>query len=69
MGNSGFSVTTNEPHLAIHLQDTAVPRFGQAVPWYFHDYLASGIHFERGLPSGGRGRTGELVGQRIESDL
>ncbi len=69
VGNSGFSVTTPEPHLAIHLQDTPDPRFGQAVPWYFHDYRASGQHFERGLPSGGRGRAGELIGQRIESDL
>ncbi len=69
VGNSGFSTTTPEPHLALHLQDTAEPRFGQAVPWYFHDYRVGNARIERGLPRGGRGSTGELIGERIESDL
>lgn len=65
VGNSGFSRFTPEPHLALHLQDTPLPRRGEAVPWRFCAYEADGREVERGLPSGGIGPGGALLGQRV----
>jgi murein DD-endopeptidase MepM/ murein hydrolase activator NlpD len=65
VGSSGFSAVTPEPHLALHLQDSPVPRRGEAVPWSFCGYAADGEPRERGLPSGGVTRDGRLVGQRV----
>jgi len=67
VGNSGYSTVTPEPHLAIHLQDTPVPRRGEAIPWFFCHYLADGRTIDRGLPQGGVGPEGSYRGQRISS--
>jgi hypothetical protein len=53
VGNSGASRFTPEPHLALHLQDTAVPSLGQPIPWRFYDYESNGVAVESGLPKGG----------------
>lgn len=65
VGTSGWSAFTPVPHLAIHLQDTADPGEGEPIPWRFHDYWADGVRVERGLPRGGVGPGGMLLGQRI----
>jgi murein DD-endopeptidase MepM/ murein hydrolase activator NlpD len=65
VGSSGWSPWTPEPHLAIHLQDTPVPRRGEAIPLRFTDYVADGVRVERGVPRGGIGPGGALLGQRI----
>lgn len=66
VGNSGYSTVTPEPHLAMHLQDTSLPREGEAVPWKFSDYIAEGMHVTRGLPRGGIGPAGEFLGERVQ---
>jgi hypothetical protein len=65
VGCSGWSTVTPEPHLALHLQDTPEPGRGEAIPWRFCGYLADGARVERGLPRGGIGPHGALLGQRI----
>ena len=67
VGSSGWSRMTPEPHLAIHLQDTAVAGKGEAIPWQFCDYTADGVRVEKGVPRGGIGPGGTLRGQRIAS--
>lgn len=67
VGNSG---NTSEPHIHIHLQDTAADGFGEGIPLHFHDYLCNGERVERGLPTGGatgRRFTGQIV-EHIRSD-
>lgn len=66
VGAAGGSAATPEPHLAIHLQDTPEPRRGEAIPWSFRDYLADGVPVARGLPRGGVGPGGRLVGQKVQ---
>ena len=61
VGNSSCSPFTPEPHLALHLQDTPVPRWGQAVPWFFNSYYSGSTQVLRGLPSGGPRLSGERV--------
>ena len=63
VGNSSCSAFTPEPHLALHLQDTPVPRWGQAVPWFFNSYNSGSTLVMRGLPSGGP----RLGGERVRS--
>jgi hypothetical protein len=60
VGNSGH---TTEPHVHIHLQDTAEDGWGEGIPLYFHNYLADGKRVERGIPTGGipMGQTVEHV--------
>jgi peptidase M23-like protein len=67
VGNSGASRFTPEPHLALHLQDTPTPRWGQAIPWRFHDYASGGARVESGLPRGGMEEGPRFVGERVES--
>jgi hypothetical protein len=73
VGSSGYSTVTPEPHLAIHMQDTPIPRRGEAIPWSFCDYSArardavSGERVARGVPHGGIGRDGAFLGQRVQA--
>lgn len=67
VGNSGASPFTPQPHLALHLQDTPVPRWGQPIPWRFHDYEANGQRVESGLPMGGVAAGPRFIGQRVRS--
>ncbi len=61
----GASRFTPEPHLEIHLQDTADDGTGEPIPWRFCGYVADGKPVEKGLPRGGIGPRRELRGQRI----
>ena len=61
VGNSSCSRFTPQPHLALHLQDTPVPRWGQAVPWFFNSYNSGSSMVLRGLPSGGPRLSGDRV--------
>jgi hypothetical protein len=56
---------TPEPHLEIHLQDTAEDGTGEPIPWRFCDYVADGKPVEKGLPQGGIGPHRELRGERV----
>lgn len=67
VGNSGNS---SEPHVHLHLQDSATPFLGEGIPMYFHGYRTGGVEIARGMPTGGRERrsrmfpgafTGEIV--------
>jgi hypothetical protein len=64
VGNSG---NTSEPHLHIHLQDTAEPDVAEGIPLYFHHYRVVGADkvIERGIPTGGFGPSGP-AGQTVE---
>lgn len=64
VGNSGVSVVTPEPHLAVHLQSSAAPKRGEAIPLEFRGYVADGEPVEAGLPRGGV-EGGRHVGQRV----
>jgi hypothetical protein len=64
VGNSG---NTSEPHLHIHLQNTAEDHFGEGIPLYFHDYRVDGRVIDRGIPTGGFDRSG-VRGQTVEHD-
>jgi len=61
VGSSSCSAFTPQPHLALHLQDTPVPRWGQAVPWFFNAYDSGSAKVLRGLPKGGPRLSGERV--------
>ena len=65
VGASGFLRVSPMPHLGLHLQTTPVPFGGEAIPWTFHDYFADGVHVEEGLPPGGVGPDGALLGARV----
>lgn len=65
VAGSGASRFTPEPHLEVHLQATPEDGSGEPIPWRFCDYLADGKAIEKGLPRGGIGPNGELLGQRI----
>jgi hypothetical protein len=65
VASAGTSRFMNEPHLEIHLQDTPEDGTGEPIPWRFCDYVADGKVVEKGLPRGGIGPQGELLGQRI----
>lgn len=68
VGNSGNS---SEPHVHLHLQDTATPYLGEGIPFFFHRYRVNGVEIERGMPYGGRQRRsrrwpGSFTGQIVE---
>jgi hypothetical protein len=65
VGSSGRMVLTPQPHVAIHLQDTSVPLRGEGIPWAFSGYESGGRRVGRGLPCGGVGAGGELLGERV----
>lgn len=65
VGNSGLSTVVPEPHLALHLQTTPVAGLGEAIPWRFHDYLVGDRLIESGLPRGGMGSGGALIGEAV----
>jgi hypothetical protein len=52
VGSSGQQRFTRGPHLALHLQDTPEPRWGQGIPMAFHDVLVDGQPAERAQPRG-----------------
>jgi murein DD-endopeptidase MepM/ murein hydrolase activator NlpD len=47
-GNSGNS---SEPHLHYHLQNTAIPFYGDGLPAFFAEYFADGNPVARGEPT------------------
>lgn len=53
IGRVGNSGNTSEPHLHIHLQDSAEDHFGEGIPMYFHHYRRGARIIERGIPTGG----------------
>lgn len=63
VGNSG---NTSEPHLHIHLQDSADLHLGEGIPLYFYNYRVDGKVIERGMPIGGMTLTGGPIGQIVE---
>ena len=65
VGCSGWSPFTPEPHLELHLQDTAEDGRGEPIPWHFCGYISDGVRVDQGLPRGGVGPGGALQGQRI----
>lgn len=62
VGNSGH---TSEPHIHIHLQDSAESGWGEGIPLYFYNYRLNGQLIERGIPTGG-GYGGQIV-EHVES--
>jgi murein DD-endopeptidase MepM/ murein hydrolase activator NlpD len=65
VGNSGNS---SEPHVHVHVQDGPIPDVGQAIPFYFSNYLKvrEGASVSRGMPAGGI-RRGRFVGEIVAS--
>jgi murein DD-endopeptidase MepM/ murein hydrolase activator NlpD len=63
VGNTG---NTSEPHLHIHLQDSADLNFGEGIPLYFHGYRVNGTLVERGMPTGGASLFDGFTGQTVE---
>ena len=64
VGSSGYSRATPWPHLALHLQDTPEPRWGQGIPWRFAGYRVADGERASGFPEGPCG--GARWGQRLE---
>jgi hypothetical protein len=62
VGNSG---NTSEPHLHIHLQDSAEMVLAEGIPLSFHSYRVGDQVVERGIPTGGF-TDGHLTGQVVE---
>lgn len=60
VGHSAASGATPEPHLMVHLQDTADPGWGEGIPMRFRNYFADGVAIDSGVPRGG-GRAGQRV--------
>ena len=50
VGNSGFS---SEPHVHLHLQDTARRHLAESIPFSFVDYCAGDTYVPMGMPTGG----------------
>ena len=65
VGRSGRDPYFDEPHVAVHLQDTPVPHWGQAIPWRFADYVADGARVDTGEPLGGATAGRAWSGQRV----
>lgn len=66
VGYSAFSPLLPEPHLALHLQDTPDPLWGQGIPFYFYESAVDGERVARAAPTGrgyfpGRALTGQRV--------
>jgi murein DD-endopeptidase MepM/ murein hydrolase activator NlpD len=51
VGNSGFS---SEPHVHLHLQDTARRHLAESIPFSFVDYCTANAYVAAGMPAGGR---------------
>jgi len=64
VGSSGQLLVTIEPHVAVHLQDTAEDLWGEGVPWRFRDFQVDGRAVGSGQPRGG-GPEGRQGGQRV----
>jgi hypothetical protein len=72
IGRAGNSGNSSEPHVHLHLQDTAAPYLAEGIPFYFHRYRTGGALIERGMPYGGwQRRTGQqpgtFTGQVVEN--
>ncbi|MCH2106701.1 MAG: M23 family metallopeptidase [Planctomycetes bacterium] len=65
VGASGYSPVSPMPHLGLHLQTSPTPTEGEGIPWSFWRYQAGGVEVARGLPPGGVGRDGALLGARV----
>lgn len=65
VGASGYSPVSPMPHLGLHLQTSPIPRKGEGIPWSFHNYRVAGGLVDKGLPTGGVGREGALLGARV----
>ncbi len=65
VGASGYSPVSPMPHLGLHLQTSPISREGEGIPWSFHDYWVKGEMVAEGLPVGGVGREGTLLGARV----
>ena len=65
VGASGYSPVSPMPHLGLHLQTSPISREGEGIPWSFHDYWVKGEMVAEGLPVGGVGREGALLGARV----
>jgi hypothetical protein len=63
VGNSGIS---SEPHVHIHLQDSARRHLAEGIPFFFSDYCAGSEFVRQGMPSGGR-ENRQWVGDVISS--
>lgn len=69
VGWSARTPLAPEPHLAMHLQDTPQPWWGQAIPFDFRDYFVGERRIERGLPRGAGYFVGRpLEGERLRTD-
>ena len=66
LGHVGNSGNSTEPHLHVHLQDTPSFNAGQAIPFYFADYInvRTGVRVAHGMPEGGV-RRGRYVGDVV----
>ena len=65
LGRVGNSGNSSEPHVHLHLQNTLVPYFGEAIPFHFSRYALNDRPVSRGMPEGGR-KAGRYIGQLIE---
>jgi hypothetical protein len=63
VGNSGIS---SEPHVHIHLQDSARRHLAEGIPFFFSDYCAGSKFVRQGMPSGGR-ENRQWIGDVINS--
>ena len=63
VGNSGIS---SEPHVHIHLQDSARRHLAEAIPFLFSDYCSGAEFVRQGMPKGGR-EDRRWVGEVINS--
>jgi hypothetical protein len=65
VGNSGI---TSEPHIHMHLQDSARRHLAEGIPFHFSSYCHAGGYVEHGMPTGGRKGvlwTGQVVTQAV----
>jgi len=65
VGGSGCPRVSPMPHLGLHLQTSPEPMKGEGIPWEFRDYSVAGVHVAEGLPTGGVGSDGGLLGARV----
>jgi len=65
VGASGYSPVSPMPHLGLHLQTSSIPSEGEGIPWVFRDYRVGTAPVALGLPTGGVGRDGTLLGARV----
>lgn len=66
VGASGRSLLLPEAHLALHMQDTPDPLWGQGIPFYFFESSIDGARIARAVPTGrgyfpGRAITGQRI--------